>query len=967
MLQSFLDKISSSEFSPDIVDWKTFPAKAPEFVSSEKVLDKQGRMWMERLGADRLYSHQARALELIHKGGDVVLATPTASGKSLVYTLPLVQRAAEKGERGLLLFPLKALARDQFQSILGAVRGTALDSSGSIAVYDGDTSSGERGRIRSDPPRILITNPDMLHYGLLPYHHLWADFFRDLGLMVVDEVHTYRGVMGSNMAWVFRRLNRICAYYGSRPQHVFCSATIRNPVGLSSSLTGREVAGVTESGAGRGKRHYVLMNPFKGPSPAVLSLLENAVLSGLRTIVYTQSRKMTELIAVWAGQRDREFKRRIRAYRAGLLPRDRREIESQLLSGELTAVVATSALELGIDIGDLDVCILVGYPGSIMATLQRAGRVGRKTRDSAVFLVAHEDALDQYLMRYPNALFSSPPEEAVINPENPDICARHLVCAAADIPLQKNERILDFSGSSDVVAGLKKSGGLLEDIEGEIYFSREKYPHRDVDLRGSGKSFTLFDRLAGEVIGTVDGYRAFYETHPGAVYLHMGRTYLVDDLDVEKRTVSLRPFKANYFTRVRTEKNTRILQVDKTGRLGSATIGWGSLRVTEKVVGYDKRLTRGQTLIGRVDLDLPEQVFITQGMWIVIPEEIRTRVEEQKMHFMGGIHAMEHVLIGVTPFFVLTDRNDLGGISIPYHEQLQSAGVFVYDGVSGGVGLTRQAFGRMRDLFTRGLGVIRACSCENGCPACVYSPKCGSGNRPLDKEAGGYILEAILTGEPNPKAGTEIGMEVDGAQDASPEAEEKAPVNYAVLDLETRRSAKEVGGWHKAGKMGVSCAVVYDSRRDEYFTFFQDQLSEMASLLKEQELVVGFNIFKFDYRVLAGVIDFPWKELPTLDILSEVHSMLGFRLSLDHLAGQTLGAGKTADGLMALKWWKTGEVDKIVDYCRRDVAVTRDLYLFGLRNGHLIYKNKAGKLVRVPCKWGGTAEASGRPAGEEEN
>ncbi len=949
-IPSLLQKVrNDSTLAPDIVEWRVFPGQDPELVSPRETLGRKGLFWMDRLGAERLYSHQARALDMVRSGENTVVGTPTASGKSLIYTLPLLRQAAEEGKRSLLLFPLKALARDQLQGLLRTVEGTVLDKPGSIAVYDGDTSSAERARIRRDPPRILLTNPDMLHYALLPYHHLWSEFFRDLRLMVVDEVHTYRGVMGTNMAWVFRRLNRICAYYGAGLQYIFCSATIANPEELSSRLTGQRVSGVSRSGSGRAKRHYVLLNPAKGPTPAVLALLEQAVRLNLRTIVYTQSRKMTELIAMWIGERDADFKKRIQAYRAGLLPSDRREIEAKLANGELLAVVSTSALELGIDIGDLDVCILAGYPGSVMATLQRAGRVGRQSKESAVFLVSHEDAMDQYLMRNPDALFSSQPESAVINPENREIAGRHLYCAAADLPLGEEEEIMDFSGGREIVSELVQRGKLQADWRGELYYSRSKYPHREVDLRGSGSSYSIHDRFQGRTIGSVDGVRAFQETHPGAVYLHMGRTYLVEELDTEKKTVLVRPFKANYFTRVLTDKNTRIIEVLREKDLGSARLGWGRLRVTEKVVGYEKRLTRGQSLIGRVELDLPEQVFTTQGMWLVLPESLRREAEEKKMHFMGGIHAVEHVLIGVTPFFVLTDRNDLGGISIPYHEQIDAPGVFVYDGVSGGVGLTRQAFELAGEVAKRALKVVRDCDCDNGCPACVYSPKCGAGNRPLDKEAAAVILDGVLHGERRERESVCVVPEENVEPSASWENGEK---RYAVLDIETRRSAQEVGGWHKAGDMGVSCAVVYDSFLNDYFPFYQNELEGMAEMLARADVVVGFNLFKFDYRVLSGVLEYPWQELPTLDILLEVHSILGFRLSLDKLAGETLGTVKSANGLMALKWWKEGRIEKIVNYCRQDVAVTRDLYLFGGENGYLLYTNKAGKSVRVPTSWG---------------
>ena len=956
MLQRFFQEIRTDDFlSRDIVDWKIFPPGKPRFVSPGEHLDANGLYWLSRLNIPKLYSHQAQALKLIEKGENTVVATPTASGKSLIYMLPLLQRAVSENKRGLLLFPLKALARDQLQGVINAARKTSLSSPEKIAVYDGDTSQAERRRIRENPPRILLTNPDMLHYALLPYHHLWADFFRDLSLLVVDEVHTYRGVMGTNMAWVFRRLQRVCAHYQSCPQYIFCSATIANPVQLSSELTGKKARGITENGAGKAKRHYILFNPYEGPIPPVLSLLEKAVRLGLRTIVYTQSRKMTELIAIWAGQRDREFRQRIQAYRAGFLPSDRRDIEKKLASGELLAIVSTSALELGIDIGDLDVCILVGYPGSIMSILQRAGRVGRQGREAAIFLVAHEDALDQYFMRHPRTLFTSQPENAVINPENREISGRHLVCAAADLPLERGEAILDFAGSKAVLSELLQSGRLLVDSEEHFYFSPGKYPHRDVDLRGAGCSFSVFERESGKMIGTVDGIRAMHETHPGAVYLHMGRTYLVDDLDMEKKTVSIRAHKANYFTRVMTEKSTQIEETIKSKPLGGARLGWGRLRVTERVIGYEKRLVRGQKLIGRVELDLPEQVFTTQGMWLEIPANVRRKTEAEEMHFMGGIHALEHVLIAVIPFFVLVDRNDLGGISIPYHAQLENAGVFVYDGIAGGVGLTRQAYELAQSLIDRALNIMRDCECTNGCPACVHSPKCGSGNRPLDKAAALGMLEMIQHGkepeEKKMKAGSmQKGPEMNDSE-LSVHSRVRNAVHYAVLDIETRRSAKEVGGWHRAARMGVSCAVVYDSACNDCLTFYQEDIPRLAEFLRKVDLVIGFNIQKFDYQVLSGILQFPWNELPTLDILVEVHSVLGFRLSLDHLAGQTLGVGKTADGLMALKWWKEGKLDKIVEYCRQDVIVTRDLYRFGLQNGYLLYKNKAGKCVRVPSKW----------------
>ncbi|WP_457572639.1 DEAD/DEAH box helicase [Desulfovulcanus sp.] len=1004
---AYLAKIKKDpSLALDVVWHEVFESKEAEYGQVSKPWSEPALKILAARKIDGLYSHQIKAIDLIRDGKNVVVATPTASGKSLIYNLPVLETIFNRPDsRALYLFPLKALAQDQKKSLQELLSSAGHDFIPDICIYDGDTKSWQRSKIRQRPPQILITNPDMLHLSILPYHHLWHDFFQNLSYVVVDEVHTYRGVMGSHMAWVFRRLLRICRFYGRAPQFVFCSATIKNPQELSSDLTGLDVDCIEESGAPRGRKHFLMARSLFGAATAGLKLLELALKMGLRTIVYTQSRKMAELLAMWMQDKGKLFKHKVCAYRAGFLPEERRNIEARLSRGELLAVVSTSALELGIDIGNLDLCLMVGYPGSIMATWQRMGRVGRSGQEAAAIFIGHEDALDQYFLHHPKEFLGLEPEKAVINPYNPVIMGKHLICAAADLPLKAEEDMLQLKEVQKEIDGLLASGKLIADANGCEFYASTKYPHRHVDIRGSGQIFNLFAGRGRKHIGHIDEYRAYHETHPGAIYLHMGKTYLAQDLDLDTRSVQLRLVKVPYFTRVRTEKSTEILQLVQAVSLGRAQLFHGKLRVTEKIVGYEKRLTYGQRFLGVVPLELPPLVFETEGIWLAIPKDIQDKVEKKFLHFMGGIHALEHILIGIMPLLVLTDRNDLGGISIPMHTQVRGPAVFVYDGVPGGLGLTAQAFVRARELLGRAKEVIKACDCENGCPKCVHSPKCGSGNRPLDKEAASLILDMILE-ESNRKemieiSMTEIGKDFPlkpgekgtengklrcegslagydggslcgmlseiapqcGIPQGEPylhELQSEDPASFvrvsekqrfAVLDIETRRSAQEVGGWGNAHKMGISCVVVYDGQKDSFLTFRQEEVDDLVNYLTTVDLVVGFNILRFDYNVLKGHCDFDLHSLPTLDILEKVHTRLGYRLSLDHLAKHTLGVSKSANGLLALRWWKEGKLDKIIDYCRQDVAITRDLYFFGRKKGYLLFRNKAKKIVRVPVDW----------------
>ncbi|MCK5340171.1 MAG: DEAD/DEAH box helicase [Desulfobulbaceae bacterium] len=988
---------ASPRFGPQVVHHEEFPAQSARFAEVKRPWLPEIEKALLRSGITELYSHQAEAVDRIREKKNVIVATPTASGKSLIYNLPVLEKVlTEPGSKALYLFPLKALAQDQLRVITEFISGFPEDLRPRAAICDGDTSAYHRKKLRQNPPAILISNPDMMHLSMLGYHENWSLFWQGLTHVVLDEVHTYRGVFGSHMAWVLRRLRRICRIHNADPRFVLSSATIANPEKFAHALLGLDVEVVTETGAPRGGRHFVFIDPHDSAGYAACQLLEAAIKRGLRTIVYTQSRKMTELVSVWTQSRLGPLKKKLTAYRAGFLPEERREIEMRLSSGDLYGVVSTSALELGIDIGELDICILVGYPGTIMATWQRGGRVGRRLKDSLIILVAQEDALDQHFMRNPADFFERGVEAAVLNPENRVIMERHLVCAAAELPIPVDDPLLSGSAGA-VLSEMSEDGRVLLGHDGRAWFTNRKYPHREVDLRGSGKTFMIKTEGDLQLLGEIDAGRCQKECDPGAIYLHRGMTWLVTHLDPNGREVVVRRQNVNYFTRTQGQKETEILKIYATITRRNFRASFGFLRVTETVTGFQRRLVRGQRIISRQSLDLPPLVFETEGLWIEIPGPLQERLEQDMVHFMGGIHAVEHAAIGIFPLLVLCDRNDVGGIAHPAHPELPGAAVFIYDGHPGGVGLSRQAFERIEDLLAMTQKTVASCPCETGCPSCVHSPKCGSGNRPIDKAASLRVLEGLLSStlkdidtmpavpvrvlEESSGGGSPVTEKFQGVEeenergmtpllpagekaarrnaaardDVMDEGTDAEPVGsrYCVFDLETKRSAQEVGGWHRAERMGISVGVVYDSGQDEYLVFREDEIEELVISLQRFDLVIGFNNKRFDNRVLSAYTDIKLHALPTLDLLEEVKKRLGYRLSLDALAQYTLGVKKSADGLMALKWYKEGRIDKIIKYCRKDVEITRNLYLFGLQNKYLLFQNKAGTVVRCPVNFGG--------------
>ncbi len=900
---------------------------------------------LSSLGIRHLYSHQQVALEAIQQGEHVVVSTPTASGKSLIYNLSLFDLCLkDPTTRAIYVFPLKALTQDQLKTF--EKWSLATGSKGpSAAVYDGDTSDYRRRKIRRDPPNVVMTNPEMLHLALLPHHDKWGAFFGGLKLVVIDEVHTYRGLLGCHMAQVLRRLIRICGFYGARPKFVFSSATIANPGDLAAQLTGLKVRSIDGNGAPIGGRHSVLMDPSEGPAQTAISLLKAAMARELRTIVYTQSRKLAELLTLWVQQRAGRFADKISVYRAGLLPEERRRIESDLKSGKLTAVVSTSALELGIDIGDLDLCILVGYPGSIMAARQRGGRVGRKGQDSAVIMLAGQDSLDQYFINNPHQFFKGRAETVVVNPYNEVVLNAHLVCAAAELPIASKDPYISSRKIKSAVRELEVKGKLLRSADGRYLHSPVRRPHHKVDLRSAGGRYQLWH--GDSPIGEVNEFRLYRDTHVGAIYLHQGQTYAVQRIKRDEKRVYLVPSQVDYHTRVRTDSDVDIVGIYEHKYLNNNIVYIGRVKVTDQVTGYTKVHTRTGKILDQVELEVPPSVFTTDSIWFEIDNEQCSHTMAQGYDLLGTLHAAEHATIGIMPLIILADRNDLGGLATPFHPQTGTAVVFIYDGIPGGAGLSRQAYRHADRVIRNAVDVIERCECEKGCPACIHSPKCGSGNQPMDKLGARFLLNSIIKPD---KTRVRKDVKAKIHIPSTPSASETIGENphFGVFDLETQRSAKEVGGWHMAHRMRVSCGVIYDSRSDRYDVYMEDQVDQLIDHLKRFDAVVGFNSRRFDYQVLTRYSDFDFNSLPTIDLLERIFQQLGFRLSLDHLAQHTLNLNKSGSGLDALEWWQSGEIEKLVEYCKLDVRITLDLYLYARTKGYLIYQQKSGDRFRVP-------------------
>lgn len=700
-------------------------------------------------GVEQLYRHQARAVTAIRAGTHTVLAAGTASGKTLCYQVPIVETILDDPKStALLLFPTKALAQDQLRSFRDfRIPGV------NAATYDGDTPPEKRADLRRYS-NIVLTNPDMLHYGILPNHGKWAEFFLRLRYIVIDEMHVLRGMFGSHTAHIIRRLRRLAAHYGSEPTFVFASATIGNPGDLARSLSGLDVDVINGDDSPAGDKTIALWNPpMDDPEFAIrrsalaeaTDLFIELVRARLHTIVFTRSRKATELIYGWAADRlEPELADRIAPYRAGYRIDDRRAIEERLFAGDLLGVTATNALELGIDVGSLDAALITTFPGTVASFWQQAGRAGRTKDEALVVLVGGQDALDQYFMNHPDELFSRPPEAAVINPDNPQVLHRHLGAAAYELPLGLEDRELFGQSMEEVVNELVQDGD-LRPKDGKLYWSRRERPAPGINLRSSGgPTYTIIDADAGEILGTVEQGRAFRDTHEGAIYLHQGASYLVETLDTQKHEVLVREARVDYYTQPHEEKGMDILEVEARGPIGPVTHWLGRVEVESHILAYKRKNIRTREVMATIDLHLPPTTFETQAFWFTIDDQVLRDAGVEASDVPGTLHAAEHTAIAMMPLFAICDRWDIGGLSTPFHPQTGTNTIFIYDGYPGGAGISPVEFAQGEAHLAATLRALRECPCESGCPSCVQSPKCGNFNEPLSKAGARRLLEVIL-------------------------------------------------------------------------------------------------------------------------------------------------------------------------------------------------------------------------------
>ncbi len=730
---------------------------------------------LERAGIERLYSHQAQALASAWEHTTIV-TTGTASGKSLCFNLPTLDALCRDAfARALYLYPTKALAQDQAR----ALSAFGLTKQVRPAIYDGDTPRDARGDIRRRA-NIVLTNPDMLHVGILPNHGAWERLFSHLRIVVVDEAHVYRGVFGSHVANVLRRLLRIAAAYGSEVRVLLASATIANPLELAERLTGLDDVGLIDGdGSPTPHRQIAMWNPpltdeaigaRRSALGEAAELLARLVRDGARCICFMKSRKGVELLARMVREdlqrSDPELAERVAPYRAGYTPQQRRELEARLTSGELRAVITTDALELGIDIGELDAAVVVTFPGTVASLRQMWGRAGRRGKGLAVY-VAGEDALDQFFCRHPDEFLERAVEAAILDHESAQIHQAHLLCAAYEGPLEGGDA--EFFGPRwEAHAEALVSAGLLRkrvaargsgkpDSGGggtrEMYVPRRPadYPAASVSLRSaSPDSFAIVDVSSGELLGQTEAARAHSTIHDGAIYLHQGRSYEVRELDLEHRRALVAPFEGDWYTQPKRETDTNIERLlDRRETLG-VKLSFGEVSVTETVLGYQRKRLADHAQVDLVMLDLPQTSFSTQALWFELDGATLAGLDGDgdgvisMDALLGSLHATEHAQIAVLPLIAMCDRWDIGGLSTNAHPQTGGPTIFIYDGHPGGIGITRLAYQRFEELCRDAHRLIAECPCESGCPSCVQSPKCGNLNEPLSKAGARALLDSML-------------------------------------------------------------------------------------------------------------------------------------------------------------------------------------------------------------------------------
>ncbi len=759
--RTFIERLAEQPFfRGQVMHVEVLPARAATYKDVPGGLLPAVEEALEKQGIHRLYSHQADAIRQVREGRNVVIVTGTASGKTLCYNVPVVETLVEdRLATMLLIYPTKALAQDQLRAI-GKFQDPQLDVEFLAGTYDGDTPQTLRRRLR-DGANVILTNPDMLHQGILPQHARWNRFFTHLRYVVIDEVHAYRGVFGSHLANVLRRLGRICRHYGSSPRLICCSATIANPREHAERITGRPMELITNDGSPRGPKRFVLWNPppleaaargrpeqwriggdRRSPLWEAVHLMTALVKEGIQTIAFVRTRLAAELI--YKNCRDmlrpvsQRLARSVHAYRGGYLPEERREIERRLVQKDILGVSSTNALELGIDIGSLDACILVGYPGTIASLWQQAGRAGRGSEESVVFLVGQNSPMDQYLMVHRDYIFAQSPEQAVVDPDNPHVAVGHVRCATHELPLADAQTAL-FGPYADVILELLEEDGTVRHIEGQWYWASSAYPAAEVNLRNiAGPVYTIQDESAGErVIGTLDEISALSQLHDHAVYLHGADTYFVNRLDLEQKIAWVDRRDLDYYTQSVQSSQIRIDEVEEEGQWRGAQVGFGDVTVTTTIPMFKKIRFHSRDSLGYEQLELPPQELETVALWFAPPEEVVARMLAGQMVVSEGLIGIANVLVEVAPLFVMCDTQDVG--TVVNSSCLGRDALFLHDRYPGGMGYARRVLSRIGEIMETVHAVVRDCGCEDGCPSCVGSAVPAFAMTDLDSAVRGRI------------------------------------------------------------------------------------------------------------------------------------------------------------------------------------------------------------------------------------
>ena len=753
-------------YTSQIAHVQPLPPRTASYAHPAQPLPAALEAALARRGITQLYTHQAAALDAARAGAHIGVVTATASGKTLCYQLPALESALSGSHhRALFLFPTKALAHDQ----LRALKVLADPLNIRVATLDGDTPRSEREAVRTSA-QMILSNPDMLHRTLLADHQRWARLLANLRYVVLDESHTYRGVFGTHVALIVRRLRRLCAHYGSAPQFICCSATSANPQEHLQALVGDTVTLIEGDGAPQGARDFVLWNPplvearrngerdngrRRSTNIETATLLATLVRADIKTLAFTRTRRGAELVLRYTREAlensTSELAGRVASYRAGYTMEDRRRLEQAFMAGELLGLVSTNALELGVDIGGVDAVVIGGFPGTVASAWQQAGRAGRNQGESLAALVAQDDPLDQFYMRHPEQFFSQSHEHARVALENPFILSDQLRCAAAELPLHDADAL--WFGPTFVALRdwLLRHGELSAIEDGSAIFAG-RHPAAQVNIRSAdGDPVALRDTDSGRTIEQVAATRAPFEVYPGAIYLHQGDSYLVNTLD--SRSAEARRSQVNYYTQPADETSITIERVQQQRALGPAMLHVGVVEVTRQVTGYKRKEHYSDAVLSEHDLSLPPQTFRTIAVWWTVPDELCRKVEHTCGDIVDALHAMEHAGIGILPLFAQCDRADIGGLSQALHPDTRAATIFVYDGVPGGVGIAQLGYEQAEAWWEQTRTLLLDCPCAEGCPACIQSPKCGNGNQHLSK-IGAATLASLLLGKPTPSTST---------------------------------------------------------------------------------------------------------------------------------------------------------------------------------------------------------------------